>query len=509
MRRLSLCADLKIKTKAALQQVLLTRVTAAFFVFSLLVCFTQGIMNALLFSIDLQYDTLVHGIIQTAAFPKPEIDYLAGNVGSLVLRACNDIPYYERQETNCTQVYPIESSEGTVFRRSDQNQTDDDRNPFTQVIHRSEFGSLKVRESAGGSDAPKAVTLSYPNGTIVSLVPGCTRSLLHSEKVLRNSKREEIVIVALQFWIFGMSLIAIIQSSVPHTIAVLVARILMTAWSAFTFWRSQRNSSIFKELFISPKTYCRLDLGFTDYFNDRIAYQIPDTILNCSGLLISAYMSWTLLKTFHETKLMRVGAPDAVLNLYKYFMAVLVCLQLGGFFLMSALGLWADQLFSVFLNTISEHSAIYKTLIVFTTIVVVPIGAMGWVSIKRENRKLMAVFLALLFVLLAGWGCMFGSQVWRWTFMDWPMLAALNVASLILIAASMILGGICWLNFGKGLGHYLYVQDMLASFNFSHGIFKSNHDDDDVSSISKGSNSKGLKKQVPLRVSVVMNDSRV
>ncbi|TFK96439.1 hypothetical protein BDV98DRAFT_576093 [Pterulicium gracile] len=274
-----------------------------------------------------------------------------------------------------------------------------------------------------------------------------------------------------------MSLIAIIFNSIPHTVAVLGARILMTAWSAFTLWRSQNNFARFKELYFNPSrpTPCNLDLGFTDYFQDCSYLQIPEVILNCTGLLISAYMSWTLIKTFHETKLMRVGAPPAVLRLYKYFMAVLVCLQLGAFILMSTLGLWADELFGIFEKRMSEHTIAYKALIVLTSVVVIPIGTLGWISIKREQRALMGVFLFLLFAVLSGWGAMFGSQIFRWTFMDWPLLAGMNVASLVLIIASMTLSVICWLNFDKGLGHYLYVEDILASSDFTPGVFTETH----------------------------------
>lgn len=469
--------------QSAFRQVVLTKVTAAFFVFSLLLCFSQGIINAVLFSIDSEYETVVHGVVNAAALPQPEIADLRGTLGSLTLRVCDDIPYYGRADKHCITVvdplkdltfedFPIER-----FRRDEASSqgasvsAGDAKNPI--VVSREEVKTLSVEVTPPSNATDALVKLVLKNSVTHYLDARCTRTLLYADKVLRNSKREEVVFVALQFWIFGMSFIAIIFNSIPHTVAVLGARILMTAWSAFTLWRSQNNFARFKELYFnqSRPTPCNLVLGFTDYFQDRSDLQIPEVILNCTGLLISAYMSWTLIKTFHETKLMRVGAPPAVLRLYKYFMAVLVCLQLGAFILMSTLGLWADELFSIFEERISEHTVAYKALIVITSVLVIPIGTLGWISIKRERRMLMGVFLFMLFALLAGWGTMFGSQIFRWTFMDWPLLAGLNVASLVLIIASMTLGVICWLNFDKGLGHYFYVEDILASSDFTPGVF--------------------------------------
>jgi len=57
------------------------------------------------------------------------------------------------------------------------------------------------------------------------------------------------------------------------------------------------------------------------------------------------------------------------------------------------------------------------------------------------------------------------------------------VASLLLLIASMVLGVVCLVNFGKGLAEYLHAEDALASMDFRHEMFthdeeKFPHDDE-------------------------------
>lgn len=55
---------------------------------------------------------------------------------------------------------------------------------------------------------------------------------------------------------------------------------------------------------------------------------------------------------------------------------------------------------------------------------------------------------------LAGWGAMFDSPTFRWTYMTWTFFGVMTTASVFLTLLSFMLGVICRLNFGKGLPHY-------------------------------------------------------
>lgn len=55
---------------------------------------------------------------------------------------------------------------------------------------------------------------------------------------------------------------------------------------------------------------------------------------------------------------------------------------------------------------------------------------------------------------LAGWGAMFDSMTFRWTYMTWTFFGVMTTVSVFLTMLSLILGIICRFNFGKGLPYY-------------------------------------------------------
>jgi hypothetical protein len=55
--------------------------------------------------------------------------------------------------------------------------------------------------------------------------------------------------------------------------------------------------------------------------------------------------------------------------------------------------------------------------------------------------------------------------------MQWPYLGCFTVASFVLLIASIILGVICRVNFGKGLKQYLHAEETLESLNFAPDAF--------------------------------------
>jgi hypothetical protein len=66
----------------------------------------------------------------------------------------------------------------------------------------------------------------------------------------------------------------------------------------------------------------------------------------------------------------------------------------------------------------------------------------------------MLVFLVLSFGYLAGWGAMFASTTFRWTFAQWRFFSLIASGSVLLTLVAFILGVVCRLNFGKGLSRY-------------------------------------------------------
>lgn len=66
----------------------------------------------------------------------------------------------------------------------------------------------------------------------------------------------------------------------------------------------------------------------------------------------------------------------------------------------------------------------------------------------------MVAFLLLGVIYIGGWGVLYYSQVFRWTWIQWPFFASLSVSAALVQLASIILGIICWRNFHRGLAQY-------------------------------------------------------
>ncbi|KAF9456389.1 hypothetical protein BDZ94DRAFT_1315202 [Collybia nuda] len=439
------------------------RLTTAFFIFTFVHCFAQGVIQSFLFSIDSEYHDLLRGITALADIPTRNFTYLEGSPGHVHLKLCSDIPI--KQYNPCDDVF-----QSTVDVKNpvvDQN--------HLNAIDRSELALDKV---VGGmsiaADRRGGIVfgVNITSGTLnIPLSFQCTQILVHPQQIMRNSMREDATWILLQFWLLVISTMAILYDSVPHILTVLAARSLVTGWAMYAIWRTKYNEGIFEEMIYNSGTPCSINL-FPDYFSTRI----PDLILNCTALFIACYLSWTLLQVYTAQSFKCVGAPERINRLNKFFMAVLACLQLEAFALPVAAGLWVDVLFNTAISGISTHTKEYKAAFIFTTLVLLPWIAMGWYAIRYEMRRLMIIFLGLAFCLIGVWASMFDSIVYRWTFVQWPLFACYTISSLILTAATIMLGIVCRLNFGKGLAQYLHAEKVLVSSNFAGEMFT--HDEE-------------------------------
>jgi hypothetical protein len=422
-----------IKVKSAFLRITLTRVTATFFLFSFIHCFAQGIIQAYLYKVDYQYSALTFFTLDQAHLPQNQFVYLTGIHPAYQLHLCDDVPYGQPRNV-CTTIF--DTGNPTAGLGS-----------TTEAPHNS-------------SNSPPAPPSS-----------SCIHTLMYAGQVFTNFKREDGVLIALQFWLFAISYIAIMYDSIPHTLAVFFARVLVTAWSVYTIWRTKYSiQDEFQRLIIDPDTPCNYNY-FGTYFTNRITFEIPDVILNLTALVLSGILSWRLLKTYKTHSFKSLGAPPKIIRIYKYFMAVLVCLQLGVFVLVTSMALWVNQLMTTAIAKLSLHTAIYDAVFLFTTILLIPWITTGWYGIRCENKRLMTLFLVLALLFVAAWATMFYSQVYRWTFLQWTFLACMSTASFIVIIASMILGTISWLNFDQGLANYLHAEDALASSDFEPEVF--------------------------------------
>jgi len=447
---------IKYKFQEAYSHILLNRTTAAFFIFSFVLCLAQGIIQSFLFSIDTQYKGLLHDIIYTVdSATLDNVTFISGPVQTqhLILKSCNNIPINRESDmAHCTTIFdtaqPIHNTSPLIIMEGFQH--------FE--------GGIRVQGKGASAFSPQSI-----NAT-------CAQTLLFASQNIRNWSSEDLTFVALEFWLLGISVFALTSHSVAHLLTALATRALMTGWSIYSFWRTgYYYKIIFRKLYANAGTPCQIDF-FSAYFPARTGYEIPNLVLNITGLLIACWLSWKLLRSYTAEALRYVGAPEHINRINKLFLAVFSCLQFEVFVLVAAMGLWIDVLHNTAISKISSHTISYMGGFIFTAIVLIPWICLGWYGIRREMKKSIALFFFFAFVLILGWSVMFYSRVYRWSLLQWPFLTSLTVVSLILIVSSTILGIICRLNFDRGLKQYLEAEAALAKSGFSPEIFR--HDEE-------------------------------
>jgi len=267
-----------------------------------------------------------------------------------------------------------------------------------------------------------------------------------------------------------LAVFALIFESIPHILALIIARLLVTGWSTYALWRTTNIQDRWRHLIRNPDTPCHIDL-FEPYFTRRTPLQIADVILHWDALFISIVLSWRLYKVYRKHTFRRVGPPKDILRMYAYFFAVMVSIQLSFFILINEMALWIDQLFHSAIKKISSHTTVYSATFITTTVLLIPWLMLGWYSVRRENRKMTWAFLSIAFFFLFAWSFMFYSQVYRFTFVDWPFFCVTTVTSFLSLVSSTVFAFICLRNYGKGLSQWIYLEQSLFNDAFEPDLF--------------------------------------
>lgn len=441
---------IKRAVKTPYRRITLTRYTTLFFISSIILCLSQGVIQSFLFGTDLSAEQMVARILSEAQVPMTKLAYHTRQNGQEVVKLCSAIPGTVPNDP-CVTVY-----DGTTTPTS------------------ANWSAPPGYRRDNDSDASRPLhTVMMPvlddSGTVI-LSEQCTRVMLYPDVVLKNSKREEIVLLASHFWLFGISFYALLFDSSPHIFAVLCMRVLEAGWSAYTIWRTMDIHLRFMHLISDDDSPCHANLLPT-YLTTRLALQIMDLVLNLAALICITLLSWRLVKAFNAQTFKRIGPPEHILRMHRPYYAISVCLYVSIFLTVTVLSLWSDQLMNTAISVISQHTTLYKTLYFFTIATVVPWTYLGLQAVRRENRWFMSIFLALCLFYVTGWSLMFKAKEYQWTWLQWPFFACMTIASLMTLILAGVCGILCWLNFGKGLASYLEAEAQLAKSNFEPSVF--------------------------------------
>ncbi|KAG2117923.1 uncharacterized protein F5147DRAFT_669139 [Suillus discolor] len=294
------------------------------------------------------------------------------------------------------------------------------------------------------------------NNQVAVLDQQCLWALNYPVQILQQTEREDLTFVAFQIWVLGMSIVAILNESVPHTIATLLTHMLATGWAGYQIFNTAQFHGDFSRL--STNGACNPINLLPSYWKSRFVAEIASLVLNAVALLVSSFLSWKLAKLFGWQTFKRVGASIVISRVYKFVLVLSIVIQISLFFMVVSISLWLDQLCNGNIGRL-DTSPEFKPLLIVTLILLLPWLTAGWHGVRRELKIPMLVFLALSVGYLAGWAAMFDSSAFRWTFMTWTFFGVMTSSSVFLTLVAFILGIICRINFGKGLIRYLNADE--------------------------------------------------
>lgn len=312
----------------------------------------------------------------------------------------------------------------------------------------------RSQESRGipqGEGVVRIQKLGDTNSSVV-LDHRCLVSLNWPAAALDNTKREDIVFIAFQFWVLGISIVAILNESIPHIIASLFTHMVATGWGVFQIVHTNQFRSSFSRLITNGA--CGVNILPT-YWGPRRVAEIASLALNAFALLIAVILSWRLTKAFGWRTFKRLGASMKIRTQYRAVLILSITIQLAFFFIVASAGLWLDQLINGVISQITEQKVACEVVTILILALLIPWLALGWISVRKEKRTLMGVFLGMSFLYLANWGAMFVGASFRWTFLEWRFFSLMASASVALTLSALITGIVCRMGFGQGLPEHL------------------------------------------------------
>jgi hypothetical protein len=254
-----------------------------------------------------------------------------------------------------------------------------------------------------------------------------------------------------------MSIVAILNESIPHILASLLTHMVATGWAGFQI----SHTADFRRQFLAltVEGACKPLNLLPTYWKMRGIAEISSLSFNITALLISAVLTWKLMKLFGWQTFKRIGASLSINRCYMIVLTLSIAIQLSLFFMFVSVSLWLDQLINGVIRQFATLAVFYKVASFATLVLLIPWLMIGWFAVRREKKILMIIFLVLCFAYLAAWAFMFISGSFRWTFIQWRFFSLVTSASVLLTLAAFVLGMICRINFGKGLPRYLNTQD--------------------------------------------------
>ncbi|KAH9968726.1 hypothetical protein BC827DRAFT_276462 [Russula dissimulans] len=481
--------------KLAWERITASRIAIAYIIFSVLNCTVQVILQAQAFSINKEAANFLSRLIHTGNASLPGFFVLGSQ-----LHFCDHVPKAVSTES-CEVVWngtisgtgnmesalstPVQqpgasasssspSSSSVTTSSSSRTTTVHNAQPTTNSTKTSPARSSDDRRYLSAPQIDVAAIIPTPsngvtlqgfevNGQNATLDKRCLVALNWPVQMLRDTKREDISFLTFQFWVLGMSLVAVLNESIPHIMATVLTHLSATAWGAFQIYSTDVFHDNFRRL--TTDGACGINL-LPRYWTLRAQAEILSLAFNVAALLVSCFLSFRLIKLFGWQTFKRVGASRSINRIYKLVLTLSIVIQLSLFFVVLAVALWLDQLYHGAIAIMATQSDVYQAFLMIIIVLLIPWLLTGWFASRKELKFLMMVFLVLSAGYLVGFGLMFDSETFRWTYVEWGFFGSTVTISALLTLISFIVGIMCRLNFDKGLVHYLKGEEPLREDSF-------------------------------------------
>ncbi|KAJ6468965.1 hypothetical protein DFH09DRAFT_493010 [Mycena vulgaris] len=281
----------------------------------------------------------------------------------------------------------------------------------------------------------------------------CATSLLWLRDVLNDARREDLVVLVYQIWLFTLSMVTLLNESLPHLFAGLAARVLSTAWAGF---RVRGNMNLYSTYLHVIKTgECDGYDPLGSWWDESNTNEIAGLVSNVLNLVMMAALSYKLFRVYATQTFSRVGASPEIHRVYKLVLLLSVSLQLAGFFTLAQTALWISKISMGAIRQLAEHFPIYVAFLAVTAVFEIPWLVLGWICVRREAKTLFLLFSFISLVLCAMATLMFFfSPLYRFVLGEWAFYATMTITAYILLIATSVLAIVCRLQFGKGLAHF-------------------------------------------------------
>lgn len=450
-----------VSTRPARTRVLLARITNTpftliYFLLALLTCFVMVSLQLVLYTDNTLAVQKISGIVASANLSQ-----------GLAVNANGVLQYCERVNgSDAAQCVPITSpptNNGTGFILTWKRQL---QNPESDVEDET---TTRPSKQTLPADKTPPTRISLPqsartpsNNTQVST--NCSKALFWLEGTLNDARREDVITFTFQFWLFSLSVIAILSESIPHLGAALFGHILGTVWAGFRVRSSYTMMDIYNNAIVADACQGNNLLG--NWWQVRVSHAVPVAVVNGIALVFLLFLSFKVYKVFSIRTFSFVGAAPLIDRILKIVLLYSVTLHLAMFFVIASTAAWINKATN---STISFLATDVTTSVVgpvVTILLVIPWTILGWVCVRRECKWRFLLLSVLSIVLLTIFTSLFWSGLYRFVFSSWPFFTTITVTAYVLVVFSLILAIWCRFNFGHGFAHFIQVCKVLENMDF-------------------------------------------